>query len=41
VLLFEDTGFSLRPDLQGAVAEAIDASGDLPPGVSLYRFTAE
>jgi hypothetical protein len=38
VLLFEDSGFSLRPDLQEAIAEAIDASGGLPPGVSLYRF---
>ena len=38
VLLFDDTGFSLRPDLQNAVAETFDAPGGLPPGVSLYRF---
>jgi hypothetical protein len=38
VLLFEDTGFSLRPDLQDVVAEAVDAAGGMPPGVSLYRF---
>jgi hypothetical protein len=41
VLLFEDSGFTLRPDLQDAVAEEFDASGDLPTGVSLYRFIAE
>jgi len=41
VLLFEDAGFSLRPDLRDVVAEAIDAAGDLSPGVTLYRFTAE
>jgi len=41
VLLFEDSGFSLRPDLQEAIAEAIEASGGLPPGVSLYRFTGQ
>jgi hypothetical protein len=41
VLFFDDTGFSLRPDLQDAVAQACDVSGDLPPGVSLYRFIAE
>jgi len=40
VLLFEDTGFSLRPDLQDAVAKASEVSGSLPPGVSLYRFRA-
>jgi hypothetical protein len=40
VLLFEDTGFSLRPDLQDAVAKAIDAPDGIPPGVSLYRFSA-
>jgi len=40
VLLFEDRGFSLRPDLQDAVAKATDSSGNLPPGVSLYRFSA-
>lgn len=39
VLLFEDTGFSLRPDLQDAVAEILDAPGGISPGVSLYRFT--
>ena len=38
VLLFDDTGFSLRPDLQDAVAETFDAPGGLPLGVSLYRF---
>ena len=41
VLLFEDSGFSLRPDLQDAVAKAIDAPGGIPPGVSLYRFIAQ
>jgi hypothetical protein len=41
VLLFEDSGFSLRPDLQDAIAESLDASGDLPPGISLYRFITE
>ena len=40
VLLFEDTGFSLRPDLQDAVAKASEVSGSLPPGVSFYRFRA-
>jgi hypothetical protein len=39
VLFFDDTGFSIRPDLRDAIAEAIVASGSLPPGVSLYRFT--
>jgi len=38
VLHFDDTGFSLRPDLQDVVAEAVDAAGGMPPGVSLYRF---
>ncbi len=38
VLFFDDTGFSIRPDLRGTLAEAIDAPGGLPPGVSLYRF---
>ena len=38
VLLFEDTGFSLRPDLRNVVAEAIDAAGGVPPGVSFYLF---
>jgi hypothetical protein len=41
VLLFDDDGFSLRPDLRGAVASAIEASPGLPPGISLYRFKAE
>jgi len=41
VLLFEDAGFSLRPDLQGALVETFDATGDFPPGVSLYRFNAQ
>ena len=41
VLLFEDKGFSLRPDLQNAVAELFDASGGLPPGISLYRFNRQ
>ena len=41
VLLLDDSGFSLRPDLRDAIMEAFDASGDLPPGVSLYRFIAE
>ena len=41
VLLLDDSGFSLRPDLRDAITEAFDASGDLPPGVSLYRFIAE
>jgi hypothetical protein len=40
VLFFEDSGFSLRPDLQDAVAEAL-AAANLPPGVTLYRFTVE
>ena len=39
VLLFEDTGFTLRPDLQDVVAEIFSAPGGLPPGVSLYRFS--
>jgi len=38
VLLFEDAGFSLRPDLQDAVAEAIDAPGGMSPGISVYNF---
>jgi len=41
VLLVDDTGFSLRPDLQGALEEALEVSDGLPPGVSVYRFTAE
>ncbi len=40
VLLFEDTGFSLRPDLKDAVEKAIDAAGGAPHGISLYRFSA-
>jgi len=40
VLLFEDSGFSLRPDLRDAVAKAVDAPGGIPPGVGLYRFIA-
>lgn len=40
VLLFEDTGFSLRPDLQDAVTKASNVSGNLPQGVTLYRFRA-
>jgi hypothetical protein len=40
VLLFEDTGFSLRPDLQDVVVKASEVSGNLPSGVSLYRFRA-
>lgn len=40
VLLFEDTGFSLRPDLHDAIAKAIDAPDGIPPGVSLYRYRA-
>jgi hypothetical protein len=41
VLLFEDSGFSLRPDLRDAIVEAFKESGNLPPGVSLYQFIAE
>ncbi len=38
VVLLEDRGFQIRPDLDGAVREAVAATGGLPPGVSLYRF---
>ena len=41
VLFFDDDGFSLRPDLLGALTDAIETAGGLPPGVSLYRFNAE
>jgi hypothetical protein len=41
ILLFDDEGFSLRPDLRDAAADAIVTSGGLPPGVSLYTFSAE
>jgi len=41
VLHFDDTGFSLRPDLRGALVKASDATRGHPPGVSLYRFIAE
>jgi hypothetical protein len=41
VLLFEDSGFSLRPEIQDAIVEAFEESGSLPPGVSLYRFITE
>jgi len=41
VLLFEDTGFSLRPNLRDAVGQALSAPERLPPGVGLYRFIAE
>ena len=41
VLLVDDSGFALRADLREAAAEAISSTGGLPPGVGLYRFTAE
>lgn len=41
VLHFDDSGFSLRPDLRHAIFDATWASGELPPGVGLYRFTGE
>jgi hypothetical protein len=41
VLFFDDGGFSLRPDLLDALADATKSSGTLPPGISVYRFIAE
>jgi hypothetical protein len=41
VLFFDDGGFSLRPGLLDALADATKTSGTLPPGVSVYQFTAE
>jgi hypothetical protein len=41
VLLFDDGGFALRPDLRRVVSDATGPSGELPLGVSLYRFTVQ
>jgi hypothetical protein len=38
VVVFDDDGFHLRPDLAAAILAAADKTGDLPPGVSFYRF---
>jgi hypothetical protein len=39
VVLFDDYGFHLRPDLASAVEEAVAANEGLPVGISLYRFS--
>jgi hypothetical protein len=41
VLLFGNDGFALRPDLRNVLSKTTDSSGELPPGVSLYRFIAQ
>lgn len=41
VLLVEDTGFTLRPDLEAVLSETISSGGDLPRWTRLYRFTAD
>jgi hypothetical protein len=38
VLFLDDDGFELRPDLEGGLLEAVAATGELPPGVGVYRF---
>jgi hypothetical protein len=41
VLLFDNEGFVLRPDLRSVVSNTARASGHLPPGASLYRFIVQ
>ena len=41
VLLFDNDGFAVRPDLRNVLSNTTDSSGELPPGVSLYRFIVQ
>lgn len=38
VLLFDDLGFRLRPDLEASVMTALAAGNDHPPGIGVYRY---
>ncbi len=38
VLVLDDSGFELRPDLEPPLLDRLAATGELPPGVRVYRY---
>ncbi len=38
VVLFDDHGFQLRPDLEPSIIAALNAGRGLPPGAGVYRY---